>query len=149
MSQSKSQNGKSGRKRAAARLNGRLEKRLLSYAVAATASGVAMLAFSPQAEAKVISTLTWIPIAPVSSVTNLDLNNDGIVDFQISNKLGSKTCGEFSSQCYVTMRVLPQNASNAIWGTRGSPLLWVAASLSDQKASSRQGMNSWHKSISA
>jgi hypothetical protein len=76
MSQSKSQTGKSGRKRAAARLDLRLEKRLLSYTVAATASGVAMLAFSPQAEAKVISTVTWIPIAPVSSVTNLDLNND-------------------------------------------------------------------------
>jgi len=120
MSRSKSQTEKSGRKRAAARLDGRLEKRLLSYAVAATASGVAMLAFSPQAEAKVITTVTWIPIAPVSSVTNLDLNNDGIVDFQISNKLGSVRCGESSSQCYVTMRVLPQNASNAIWGTSGS-----------------------------
>jgi hypothetical protein len=119
MSQSKSQTGKSG-KRAAARLNGRLEKRLLSYAVAATASGVAMLAFSSHAEAKVISTITWIPIAPVSSVTNLDLNNDGIVDFQISNKLGSVRCGESSTQCYVTMKVLPQNAGNAIWGTRGS-----------------------------
>jgi hypothetical protein len=27
-------------------------------------------------------------------VTNLDLNNDGIVDFQISNKLGSVRCGQ-------------------------------------------------------
>jgi len=120
MSQSKSQTGKSGRKRAAARLDWRLEKRLLSYAVAATSSGVAMLAFSSHAEAKVISTIVWIPIAPVSSVTNLDLNNDGIVDFQISNKLGTRLCGESSTQCYLTMRVLPQNASNAIWGTRGS-----------------------------
>jgi hypothetical protein len=120
MSQSKSQSGKSGSKRAAARLNERLEKRLRPYALAATASGAAMLAFSSQAEAKVISTITWIPIAPVSSVTNLDLNNDGIVDFQISNKLGSVRCGASSSQCYVTMRVLPQNAGNAIWGTRGS-----------------------------
>jgi hypothetical protein len=83
MSQSKSQSGKSGRKRAAARLDWRLEKRLLSYVVAATASGLAVMACSPQAEATVVYTPTWIPIAPVSSVTNLDLNNDGIVDFQV------------------------------------------------------------------
>jgi hypothetical protein len=120
MRQRKSQNGKSGNKRAAARLDRRLEKRLLSYAMAATAAGVGALACSPQAEAKVVHTLTWIPIAPVSSVTNLDLNNDGIVDFQISNRLGTQLCGESSVQCYVTMRVLPQNASNAIWGTGGS-----------------------------
>jgi hypothetical protein len=120
MSQSKAQTGKSGRKRAAVRLDWRLEKRLLSYAAAATSSGVAILVFSSHAEAKVISTVTWIPIAPVSSVTNLDLNNDGIVDFQISNRVGTRLCGEGSYPCVVTMRVLPQNASNAIWGTGGS-----------------------------
>jgi hypothetical protein len=120
MSQSKSQSGKSGRKRAAARLDWRLEKRLLSYAVAATAAGVGVLACSPQAEATVVYTQKWIPIAPISSVTNIDLNNDGIVDFQISNKVGTFKCGGTSYYCFVTMRVLPQNASNAIWGTGGS-----------------------------
>jgi hypothetical protein len=79
-----------------------------------------VLASSAHAEAKVISTVVWIPIAPVSSVTNLDLNNDGIVDFQISNRVGTRLCGEGSYPCVVTMRVLPQNASNAIWGTGGS-----------------------------
>jgi hypothetical protein len=83
MSQRKSQNGKSAKKRAVARLDWRLERMLLSYAAAATAAGVGMLTCSPQAEATVVYTPTWIPIAPVSSVTNLDLNNDGIVDFQV------------------------------------------------------------------
>jgi len=120
MRQRKSQNGKSAKKRSVVRLDWRLEKRLLSYAVAATASGVGVLACSPHAEATVVYTQTWIPIAPVSSVTNLDLNNDGIVDFQISNKVGTFRCGESSNYCFVTLRVLPQNASNAIWGTGGS-----------------------------
>jgi hypothetical protein len=120
MSQRKSQNGKSAKKRALARLDWRLERMLLSYAVAATAAGLGMLTCSPQAEATVVYTPTWIPIAPISSVTNLDLNNDGIADFQISNKVGTRRCGESTSNCFVTMRVLPQSASNAIWGTGGS-----------------------------
>jgi hypothetical protein len=120
MSQRKSPSGESVKKRTAARLERRLEKRLLSYAIVATAAGVGVLACATHAEAKVIYTATWIPIAPVSSRTNLDLNNDGIADFQISNKLGTQRCGFNSIQCYVTMRVLPQNASNAIWGTGGS-----------------------------
>jgi hypothetical protein len=119
MSQSKSQSGKSAKKRAIARLDWRLERMLLSYAAAATAAGVGVLACSPQAEATVVYTRTWIPIAPKSSVT-LDLNNDGIADFQISTKLGTQRCGVSSIYCFLSMRVLPQNASNAIWGTRGS-----------------------------
>ena len=120
MRQRKSQNGKSAKKRAVARLDWRLERMLLSYAAAATAAGVGMLTCSPQAEATVVYTPTWIPIAPISSVTNLDLNNDGIADFQISNKVGTRGCGESSTYCVVSMKVLPQNPSNAIWGTRGS-----------------------------
>jgi hypothetical protein len=119
MRQRKSQNGKSAKKRAIARLDWRLEKILLSYAAAATAAGVGMLTCSPQAEATVVYTPTWIPIAPIS-VTNLDLNNDGIVDFQFSNKVGTQICLESSSYCIKSMKVLPQNPSNAIWGTRGS-----------------------------
>jgi hypothetical protein len=120
MRQRKSQNGKSAKERAVARLDWRLERMLLSYAAAATAAGVGMLTCSPQAEATVVYTPTWIPIAPISSVTNLDLNNDGIADFQISNKVGTQRCGEGSSYCFVTMKVLPQNPSNAIWGSGGS-----------------------------
>jgi hypothetical protein len=47
--------------------------------------------------------------------------HDGIVDFQISNKVGTHRCfRESSNYCFVTMNVSPQNPSNAIWGTGGS-----------------------------
>jgi len=101
---------------AEARLNWDLEKRLLSYVAAASAAGVAMLACPTRAQAKVIFTDTWIPIAPGVSVTNLDLDNDGIADFQIANT--NTKCGHSSTYAHcVAMRVHPQNVDNAIWGT--------------------------------
>jgi hypothetical protein len=122
MGQRKSQRGKSTKQLAATRLDCRLERRLISYAVAATAAGVGALACSPEAEAKVVYVNTWIPIA--SGVT-LDLNNDGIADFQFSIHVGAgKQCSSsFTSHrgrlfCGA-MKVLPQNPSNAIWGTNG------------------------------
>lgn len=122
MGQRKSQNGTSAKQRIVATLDASLEKRLLSYAVAAAAAGVGALACSARAEATVVYTNTWIPIAPVSQVT-LDLNNDGIADFQFSNK---RRIGKSSTMCSasrqfhpvcLSMKVLPQNQSNAVWGT--------------------------------
>jgi hypothetical protein len=122
MGQRKSQGRKSTQQPVATRLDCRLERRLISYAVAATAAGVGALACSPLVEAKVVYVNTWIPIAPIASVP-LDLNNDGIVDFQFSNQRKSnKHCSSsFTSHTHWlycgTMKVLPQNPSNAIWGT--------------------------------
>jgi hypothetical protein len=117
MREPQSHKAKLAKKRAAARLDWHLEKRLLSYAAAATAAGVAALACPPQAQAKVVFTDTWIPITPASAKVTLDLNNDGIADFQISNIGGS--CVPSYALC-VTMKVQPQNGSNAIWGTHAS-----------------------------
>jgi hypothetical protein len=108
-------NIKSRTKRAVTRLDWLLEKRLLSYVAAASAAGVGTLCCTPQAQAKVVFTDTWIPMGPGPMVTQLDLNNDGIADFQISNAYG---CSKYST-C-VTMKVRPQNASNAVWGTNRS-----------------------------
>ena len=47
MRQRKSQNGKSAKKRAVARLDWRLERMLPSYAAAATAAGVGITMISP------------------------------------------------------------------------------------------------------
>jgi hypothetical protein len=86
------------------------------YALAASAAGLGVLACSPHAEAEVVYTNTWAPIP--GSGSSLDLNNDGITDFQFRNKPGSFTsaCG-FSWVACFSMKVLPQNPSNAIWGT--------------------------------
>jgi hypothetical protein len=104
----------SNKKRAVIRLSGSLEQKLIGYAAAATAAGVGILACSLPAEGKVITTLSWTEITPNTKVT-LDLNNDGVADFQFSNR--SYRTSEFS---FGTLKVLPQDQKNAIWGTRGS-----------------------------
>jgi len=99
-----------------ANLSDWMHQRLDMYALAATAAGVSMLACSPHAEAKVIFANTWIPITPTTSITNIDLNGDGVVDFVLSNRWRRTTCS-FACASFATMKVLPQGSGNAVWGT--------------------------------
>jgi hypothetical protein len=59
-----------------------LQRRLNMYALAASAAGVSMLALAQPSEAKVVFTKTNQTIGN-NGVYNLDLNNDGTVDFLI------------------------------------------------------------------
>ena len=76
--------GRKSRKRSPKepQLSGLLHRRLNAYALAASATGAALLALSPPSEAEIVYT-------PANSVISrngsyrLDLNNDGIVDFTI------------------------------------------------------------------
>ena len=117
MGQRESQSTRSPKQRIVATLDRRLEKRLLSYAVAATAAGVGTMACSLPAEAKVVYTSTFVQIVPNAKV-NLDLNGDGIVDFQFSNRNYGGTSS--SSILKAKLKVLPQNQSNAVWGVATS-----------------------------
>jgi len=64
--------------------------RLNLYAVAATAAGVASLASTPSAEAKIVYTPANIPIVVNGGFVELDLNHDGINDFQFDNVYGNQ-----------------------------------------------------------
>ena len=66
--------------RNAAQLTLAMEKKLLGYATLAAASGVAMLALAPSAEAKVVYTATNQKL-PLNTTFVLDVNGDGIPDF--------------------------------------------------------------------
>jgi hypothetical protein len=66
--------------RIATRITPKLDKHLFAYAAAATAAGVGMLAASPSAEAKIVYTPVNAKI-PVNTLVPLDLNNDGVADF--------------------------------------------------------------------
>jgi hypothetical protein len=101
--------------RAAVKLKGNLEKRLAAYALAAGAAGVGVLASAPQAEAQVVFTNTWIPITPGTSTTNIDLNNDGVVDFVLSATNTFRTWSSGEAWRYV-VRVVPQAPGNSVWG---------------------------------
>ena len=63
------------------RLRTTLDKSLKAYAIAASSAGVALLAIAPPAEAKIIFTPAH---KKIGMHTLIDLNHDGISDFQLS-----------------------------------------------------------------
>ena len=70
--------------RTASRLSDTIRGRLNSYALAASAAGVGMLALAQPAEAKIVYTKTHLVIAGAERY-NLDLNHDKITDFSVVN----------------------------------------------------------------
>jgi hypothetical protein len=111
----KSENRRSTR--VSVRLATNLEKRLAAYALAAGAAGVGAIIGAPLAEAQVVFTNTWVPISPTTTTTNIDLNNDGVVDFVLSQ---SRTCttGTNAGGCRFVMNILPQASQNAVLGAK-------------------------------
>jgi hypothetical protein len=63
----------------------KLDENLLSYAAAASAAGVGLLALAQPAEAKIIYTAANIPIVENAGAVQIDVNNDGVADFSFSN----------------------------------------------------------------
>jgi hypothetical protein len=64
----------------ATNLPGTLEHRLKSYSIAAAAAGVSVLALAHPAEAEVVITHKVIPVN--GTAVSIDINHDGIADFQ-------------------------------------------------------------------
>jgi hypothetical protein len=96
--------------RVPSQLSESLHQRLNSYALAASAAGVGMLAIVPPAVARIIYTPTHHRIE-VNTFYTLDLNHDGTPDFIISNWVGS---GEALSVC-------PENPGRYCAAYRGRP----------------------------
>ncbi len=94
------------------------EHQLSMYALAASAAGVGLLALTSPAESKIIYTKAHKSIGPGITL-HLDLNHDGIADFDLRDTLSTSTAGgEFG-----TLSALPDRKQNAVWGhtvpTRG------------------------------
>ena len=96
-----------------------LERKLSVYAALATASGVAILALTQSAQAKVIYTATHQKI-PLNTNFALDLNGDGIVDFNFFGytRLGPAAPRHdtytFNSDADLEINVVAN--SNQVWG---------------------------------
>ena len=73
---------RASRPRTTAQFSDSIHHQLNMYAVAAGAAGVGMLALTQAAEAKIVYTPANTPIR---FVVNLDLNNDGLPDFELCN----------------------------------------------------------------
>jgi hypothetical protein len=99
-------------------LGAKLNTGLVSYVAAASAAGVGMLAAAQPLEGEVVYTPANTPIL-INTPVALDLNNDGTVDFQLSNNyrgFARKSCTQgctFGADA--TLKVTPEAAENAIW----------------------------------
>jgi hypothetical protein len=90
-----------------------IDHRLKLYATAAAAAGVSMLALSQPAEAEVVVTKTNVPINFGSQVS-IDLNNDGVNDFLLSNGGGG-----YDHSFWGTFVAAPLAGGKVVGGTRG------------------------------
>lgn len=93
-------------KRQTQSINARLEKKLAAYLAGAGAAGVGVLALAQSANAKIVYTPTNVKL---NNPIQIDLNHDGIVDFELVEFAG-----------YGHSRLLaasPQVSGNAVRGT--------------------------------
>ena len=95
-------------------------QRLNSYALAAGAAGVGMLAAANPANAKIVYKPSNIPIDVNGALVNLDLNHDGIKDFQFAAgysgpgfRRGGVIAPEGNHES--SLGVTPLQRSNRVW----------------------------------
>jgi hypothetical protein len=117
----KSRDKSRNKSRNATPLTSAIEKKLLGYATLAAASGVAMLALTPSAEAKVVYTPTNQKL-PLNTTFALDVNGDGIPDFNFF--AGTFMGGAVRRDTYTfnsdgTLGVSGEVQSNQVWGLNG------------------------------
>ncbi len=72
------------RLRGAAKLSQSVQQHLNMYALATSAAGVGLLALTQPAEAKIVYTKAHEVIEGKGSILGVDLNHDGMVDFQLA-----------------------------------------------------------------
>jgi hypothetical protein len=105
MLQTAARSGNPDQRRSPIRLHPRLDNLLLAYATAASAAGVTGLALAPPAQGKIVYTPAH---QKISGMFNLDLNHDGVNDFQLYNTEGGSAA---------FAEVHPFYRGNMIWGT--------------------------------
>ena len=87
------------------------DHRLGMYALAASAAGVGMLALAQPAEGRIIYTKANKSIGP-NTTLHLDLNHDGIADFDLRDTLSTSTAGG----AFAALSGFPDRKQNALWG---------------------------------
>jgi len=101
------------RPRTPSNLSESLHHQLNSYALAASAAGVGMLALARPAEAKIVYTRTHKSITPNHTIP-LDLNHDRTTDFRFKDIHFTTTAFGFSHRG--TLSILPARHANEIQG---------------------------------
>lgn len=91
-------------------------ERLNAYALAASAAGVGVLALGQPSEAKIVYTPTSVTIVGPNGIYNLDLNNDGQIDFTIRNR---KSRGSSSYSYILSQQAAHGNGAECSQGHGG------------------------------
>lgn len=96
-----------------------LNKKLFAYVAAASAgcAGLSMVALPQAADAEVVYTPANTPLS-VNTPVPLDLNNDGVIDFTLSNHYsftGSATSCFIPCLTHAVLKVGPAQAGNGVW----------------------------------
>jgi len=103
--------------RPTAKLDESFSRRLAAYATGAGAAGMGVLAMAPAAHADIIYTPAHISVTGGTSVIVLDLNHDGIRDFNL----------ELIYFDWSDVQVDGQRASNGVLRGGGASRYWAAA----------------------
>ena len=133
-------------KREPARLTGKLEASLFTYAIAASAAGIGMVAQTPAAEAEVVATQANISVPVNGGLIQFDINRDGQMDFGLSWRVDKglaphhKTCSTNCGAPFTSALIaVPAQAANEVWqmasqaGFFGSNIYCAAALAPGQK----------------
>jgi hypothetical protein len=107
---------RSARPRSTARLSDPIHRRLNVYALSATAAGVGALASAQPAESEIIYTKVHKVIGSQSTF-HLDLNHDGINDFDLKDTVTTYTSGGIRA----ALSAFPDQQKNALWGHTVQP----------------------------
>jgi hypothetical protein len=99
--------------RKTADLSESVHRQLSMYALAASAAGLGFLTSSQPAEAKIVYTPAHVVVQRGwPGIVSLDLNHDGITDFNFQNWWNSNT--SIGPEGFLS--VLPAQRANQIWG---------------------------------
>jgi hypothetical protein len=98
------------RPRTPSRISDSLHQRLNSYALAASAAGVGLLALATPAEGKIVYTKAHRTIG-LNTTNILDLNHDGTGDIILQDRFSS-----YGGSAYGRLSVVPAGKKNQVWG---------------------------------
>ena len=115
----------SGSHKTASNLSESVHQQVNMYALAALAAVVIVLALAHPAEAKIVYTPANQDL--LKGQFDLDLNNDGKIDFTFTGSFTSRGCGEFGNAITASLTVAPINGNgyegrNAARLGMGSPI---------------------------
>lgn len=119
--------------------------KLNAYALAAGAAGVGMLALAHPAEAKIVYTSADIHIVQNGGPVELDLNHDGVNDFQFSNTYYSEA-GKRRPEGFVqfALTVGPAQQSNRVLAAESKGQLGAAHLLKGKTVGPRSRFQPGH-----